>query len=359
MNARTRLSGMVAAVALSGVLVTPGPAWAAAPPAQPAGPAAAPAHSADWSRTRLLASYDTRSTVRAAAWSALISSNVDAAVARFVLSGYPYAVRRSAETKVRNADFARRVLETHTAEFAPEVHAAARYALDGTAADLDYFARTGYAAAKDRDRQARESTGAQAAALVQADRDFVALLRDTAPGEQVRAAATFALRPAATDADLVEFFAYDWVNAAALDLDAFRIRVADEDMAWRAAAARLVAEARTAEEAALKTAGEAAEQARAAAARAWAAAGAQTGPARVAWAQTQQVAEAQAANWHQVAQAAGGATGVNWTAIAGSAGVTADSWAAEQVHAGEQAAHWAELFAQAVAGEQRMTGGAA
>jgi hypothetical protein len=359
MNAKTRMLATVTAAALSGILIAPGTVWAM--PAGPAPLAAVDERSGDWIWVRYLAGSDSRSTVKAAAWKALTSSNVDGAIARFIVSDFPYAKKRAADAKVRNADFARRVLATHTAEFAPEVHAAAQYALDHADADREYFARTGYAAAKERDRLAREASGEQAAALAQADRDFVTLLRDHDPGEQVRAAAAFALRPAATDADLVEFFAHDWVNAAALDLEAFRIRCVDADMLWRATSADLLARARTAEQAARDAAGEAAEQLRAVAARAWAEAGAQTGPARVAWAQARQVAEEQAANWQQVAQVAGGATGLTWQAIAGTAGLTADGWAAERQNAAEQAAYWQALYAEALAGELRTSvpGGAA
>ncbi|GAA3924632.1 hypothetical protein [Actinoplanes auranticolor] len=344
-----------AGAALSGLLAAPGPAHAIPAPLSAPSLTSTDIRSGDWVYVRYLAGSDSRSTVKAAAWKALTSSSVDAAIARFIVSDFPFAKKRAADAKVRNADFARRVLATHTAEFAPEVHAAARYALDHTDADRDYFARTGYAAAKERDRVAREATGEQAAALAQTDRDFVALLRDHDPGEQVRAAATFALRPAATDADLVEFFAHDWVGAAALDLEAFRLGCVDADMLWRATSAGLVTRARAAEQAARDAAGEAATQLRDAAARAWREAGAQTGPARVAWAQAQLVAEEQAANWQQVAQVAGAATGLNWHAIAGTAGATADSWAAERQNAAEQAAYWQALYAEALAGERRTT----
>jgi hypothetical protein len=344
MNARTRIPVVVAVIALCTMLVAPRVA------------AAADQHSANWSRTRVYASYDPRSSVRAAAWGALVSADVDAAVDRFIATGYDYAKARAALNDARNTDFARRVLATHTAEFAPEVHAAAQFALNSRyAADREAFARTGYEAAKARDRQARETTGAQAAALEQFDRDFVALLRDTDPGAQVRASAGFALRPAATDADLVEFFTYDWTNAASLDMDAYRIRVSDEDMRWRAGLAGLVSAAQTAEEAARAAAGEAAEQARAVAARAWADVATQTGAPRVLWADAEQVAAAQAANWQRVAAAAGGATGLNWQVIVGSAGTTAESWATEREQAAEQAAYWSDLLADALAGEQRMT----
>lgn len=349
MNAITRIQFVVAVTALCTTLVAPVPVAAAA----------VDRHSADWSRTRSVTRYDPRSSVRAAAWGALVSADVEAAVARFVATGYEFAKNRARLSEARNADFARRVLATHTVEFAPEVHAAAAYALSKGASALDAFARTGYAAAKARDRQAREATGVQAAALDQFDHDFVTLLRDTDPGEQVRASAAYALRPAATGADLVEFFAHDWPNAAALDLEHFRLRVTDEDMRWRARVGQLLTAARDAEAVALATAGEAAEQARAVAGRAWADLATHTAPPRVIWADAQRVAEAQAANWHRVAAAAGGATGVNWQAITGSAGTTAESWAAEREQAAEQAAHWTGLLAEALAGEQRMTGGAA
>jgi hypothetical protein len=239
------------------------------------------------------------------------------------------------------------------------VHAAAQFALSATAASVrEAFARTGYEAAKARDRAAREATGAQAAALEQFDRDFVARLRDDDPGEQVRASAAFALRPAATDADVVEFFAYDWSNAAELDLSAFRMRVSDEDMRWRAGIVSLLDTAQAADQAAVGLAGEAAEQARTAAARAWADVATQTGTPRVLWADAEQTARAQAANWQGVVAAASGATGVNWQVILGSAGTTAENWAAARDQATEQAAYWSGLYADALAGELRTTGGA-
>ncbi|MCM4081126.1 hypothetical protein [Paractinoplanes hotanensis] len=345
MKPRMRILIVTAALVLSTGLAAPA--------------AAVDQHSANWSMTRTVTLYYPQSSVRAAAWGALVSTNVEAAVTRFIESGFPYAKKRAALNDARNTDFCLRVLATHTAEFAPEVHAAAQYALDGGAAAREAFARTGYAAAKARDRQAREATGTQAAALEQFDRDFVVLLRDTDPGPQVRAAATYALRPAATDADLVEFFAYDWSNAAALDLEAFRIRVTDEDMRWRAGVAGLLTAAQTAEAQARELAGEAAEQARAVAARAWGEVAAQTASPRVVWADAQRVAEEQAAGWHEVAAAAGGATGLNWNVILGSAGTTAESWATEREQAAAQAAYWSDLLAEALAGQQRTTGGAA
>ena len=352
MNPKKHFPAIALTVVLAALPAAPSAAWAAPSPGPAAAASLVDARPPGWSLVRFRAGTDPRSTVRAVAWATLISSNVEAAIVRFNLSDYKFAEKRADATKERNADFARRVLATHTPEFAPEVHAAAQYALDKGLVALESFARTGYAAAKERDRQAREATGEQAAALVQDDRDFVALLRDGDPGEQVRTAAGFALRPAATDADVVEFYAHDWVNGAALDMMAFRIRCTDEDMRWRAAATRLVIDARAAEQAARDTAGEAAEQARAAAARAWAGAGAQAGPARVAWAQAPQVAETQAESWHRIAGVAAGATSPNWQAVAGSAGTSEQDWAAERANAAEQAAYWQDLYDQALAGER-------
>lgn len=306
---------------------------------------------------RWLAGKDPRSTVRVAAWSALISSTPDEAVAEFLASGFDYAKQRAAQARARNLDFAKRVLATHTAEYSPEVHAAAKRAVNGTDADRERFARTGYAAAKERDRLAREAAGEQARAIVQADRDFVAALRDNDPGPQVRASAAWALRPGATDGDLVEFFAYGWASGASLDLEMFRTRAADNDAAWRVTISRLVVEAQAAEQAALEASGEAAEQARQAAARAWQAAGDGTGPARTAWTDAQSTADAQAANWRAVVEAANVATGPNWAAIAGPAAATEGEWAAEREFAAEQARFWTALREQARAGEERMRNG--
>lgn len=353
---RSRVVALVAAMAAAGALTAAGPAVAALPLGVTSVVSAADLVAADQAAERAyvrrLASKDPRSTVRRAAWSALTAKNVDAAIVSFWATEYPYAVRLAAERRNRNADFAARVLETHTARYAPEVHAAAQRAVDGSAAEQDEFFRKGYKAAKERDRQAREATGQQAAVLEQEDRNFVARLRDTDPGPQVREAARFALRTGAT-ADVVEFFAHDWASAAGLDLHTYRTRCADADLAWRRKALQLIVDARAAEKAALELSGEAAAQKRALAARAWAEAGAQAPPALVAWANAEQVALAQAANWQFVAQEAGAATSSNWQVIAGNAQLTAQQWAAEREDAAAQAAYWTDLLAQTRAGEER------
>ncbi|WP_232376230.1 hypothetical protein [Amycolatopsis aidingensis] len=301
-----------------------------------------------------IARRDPRSVVRVAALTAVASANGDTAIERFLTSEYDYAKELAERRSARNADFARRVLETHTAEFAPEVHAAARRAMDGTSADRAWFAETGYAEAEARDRAARERSGEQQEALAEADRAYVRNLAAADPGPQVRAAAQWAVRPAATDSDLVEFFAYDWASAARLDLEAHRLRMADNEVAWRATVNRLVTEARAAEQAASEAAGEAEEQARAAAARAWRTVADNTDSPRTAWAEAGEVAREQAANWHAVAEAARQATGPNWAAVVDFSAENEHQWTAERDTIAEQARFWNGLLEQALAGEQRM-----
>jgi hypothetical protein len=286
---------------------------------------------------------------------ALTSSTPDAAVAQFLSSGYESARTRAAARNAQNLDFAKRILATHTAAYAAEVNAAAKRAVNGSNADREQFARTGYAAAAARDRQVREADGKHAAALVQADRDYVAVLRDSDPGKQVRVGAGWALRTGATDADLVEFFAYGWASSARLDLESHQSAISDNDMRWRATVNRLITEAQAAEKAAREASGEAAAAARADAASAWRSVGTQTGPARSAWSQAEQVAANQAATWQAIALAASGAESVNWESIAASSVSTEAAWSTERETAAEQARYWTALLDQARAAELEMT----
>lgn len=355
---RTRSAAMLAVL-----LVAPGllggvavPAWATARDSTAMASAAFDQGEEDRLFVRFLALYDPRALVRTAAWNALTSSNVPAAIDRFFTSGFPYAVSRSQELAARNLDFARRIVATHPAEFSPEVHAAAQYAINSGTTALDTFARTGYAAAKERDRIAREASGDHAAGLLQADRDFVAQLREHDPGAQVRAAAGLALRAEATDADVVEFYAYDWAAAASVDMQTHRTQCANTDMVWRSKIKTLLADAQAAHAAALAAEGEARELARETAARAWRALGAQAEPAKSTWDTAVEVAERQAANWQQVALAAAAAAdNPNWESITVSAQANGQQWTNEQVNATRQAAYWTSLYEMALAGERDMT----
>ncbi|WP_103343113.1 hypothetical protein [Amycolatopsis sp. CA-126428] len=319
--------------------------------------AVAAAPSADWVWVRYLARAHPYSTVRTAAWSALVSSAPDAAIAEFLATGYDYAVSRAQEGRARNLDFVRRVYETTTAEYAPEVHAEAQRLLGsgGTDSARDLFVRSGYEAAKARDRVYRDAVGEQKRALLQRDRETVAALAANDPGEQVRLSASYALRQGATDDDLVEFFAYGWTTGARLDLEVYRIRRAGENMRWRAAVIGLVADAEAAERAAREAGEEAKAQAKAAAVRAWQEVGAQTAPARSGWEQAGEVAARQAGNWHAVVLAATAAQGPNWTSILQPAQDTEVAWQSETDDTAHQVDYWAALSQQALDGEQRVS----
>lgn len=345
---------------VSGGVVGPGTAIAAMPGGYAAAVRAAQASAADSAAAdrafvRFVALRHPQSTVRAAAWLALLSSTPDAAVAQFLASGYEAARARAAARNQQNLDFAKRILATHTAAYAPEVNAAAKRAVNGSDADRELFARTGYTEAAARDRQVREADGRHAAALVQADRDYVAVLRDSDPGAQVRVGAGYALRAGATDADLVEFFAYGWNSSARLDLELHQSAIADSDVRWRATINRLVVEARAAEQAAREASGEAAAAARAQAATAWRTVGEQGTPPRSAWRHAEDVAAAQAASWQAIALAAAAADGVNWESIAASSVSNQAAWNTERETAAEQARYWTELLDQARAAELEMT----
>jgi hypothetical protein len=310
----------------------------------------------DWVWVRYLASAHPYSTVRTAAWSALISVDPDAAIAEFIATGYDYAFERAQQRRVRNLDFVRRVYETTTVEYSPEVHNEAKRLLGASASDSEreVFVRTGYEAAKARDRTYRDTVGAQKAALVQRDWDFVRLLSTNDPGEQVRLSASYAVRPLASEDDLVEFFAYGWATGSRLDLEVFRMRQATNSMQWRATVTQLIVDAEAAERAAREASAEAKELAKAAAERAWQQVGAQTQPARSSWGEAQEFAVRQAENWRAVLVAAQAAQGPNWTSIIGPAQSSESSWLAEQNTATQQTAYWNALLQQALDGEQRV-----
>ncbi|WP_410671109.1 hypothetical protein [Amycolatopsis sp. cmx-4-68] len=348
---RGALCGALAAAAIAGAGEVP--AGAASTSDSPVSAAAADPAATARKLVRRLAGKDPRAAVRADAWVAWADEN-DEVVFEFLDFGLAAAEQRAAETAAADADFCRRVLLTYTAAYAPEVNAAAQRALSGTDADRNLFVRQGFTAAEQRDRLAREADGSQQEALAEADRQYVRTLAAHDPGAQVRAAAAWATRPEATDADVVEFFAYGWATGAELDLEAHRLRDAEQEARWLATVRQLVVDAQEAERAALEASGEIEVQLREAAARAWQRVGEQTGTPRVAWADAAQVARDQAANWAAVAAAAQAATGPNWRAVRDAADPTRAAWAAEQDWAAEQAGFWTDLLAQAVDGETRM-----
>ncbi|WP_199752793.1 hypothetical protein [Actinoplanes sp. ATCC 53533] len=348
------LAAALAAVTLAGAFGTAGPASAYPSVVVAVAPVVVD-DAAEREFLLWLAQSDERAMVRSTAWSALLSDEGYPAIQRFFDSEYDYAEQLSASSRTRNKDFVAYVLATCVPTYAREVCVAAQRASRGTDADREAFVRTGYAGAKERDRRVREAAGKEAAALVEADRAVVAVLRDSDPGAQVRAAAAWALRPGSVDGDVVEFFAYGWAHAAGLDVRAYRTQLAADEVAWRRTVNRLIAEAQAAELAARAAAGEAAAQARRAAAQAWATVADNTGPARVAWQRAEQVALAQAETWRQVAAAAAANQSPNWTPVLGTADTMGRQWTVERDQVSVQSAYWTGLYQRALAAEHAWT----
>ncbi len=352
-------------VALAGVA----PAWADAqvPAAvssavsadQPADPAAlAKAAAAENARNyvRSIAVSRMPADIRTSAWNALRSSRGDEAIAEWLApgGGFAYTKQRLKDAKKRNAAFCERVVATHTKEFSPEVRAAAERAVKGTDADRAAFVKTGYAEAQQRDRVTREADAQHKLEVAAKDRDFVRAVAESDPGEQVRVAAQWALRPGATDADVVEFFGYGWTTGGTLDLEAYRMRVADAEVLRHSTLSRLINEATAAEEAVKGTAD--AAKARAEAERAWKAVADHAEAAEKAWLAEQAAITAQMENWKNIAKAAKESSDELWKNIAQPAEANQDTWSKEQAAAQETAKSWKDMFDRARDGESRVKG---
>ncbi|CAL9598226.1 hypothetical protein [Streptomyces sp. enrichment culture] len=307
-------------------------------------------------RVTTMAKTHPAAEVRTSAWNALRSTRGDQAVLEWLApgGGFDAAKQRARETRARNKAFCERVIATHTAEFSPHVRAAATRALKGGVAAQAAFAASGYAEAQRLDRAAREAGEQQRLDVAAADREFVRTLGLRDPGEQVRVAAQWALRPGAADDDVAEFFGYGWATGATLDLTAYRARVADAEAARHHTLTRLIAEA-TAAEAAVAGAADAA-RARADAERAWQAVSEHAGAARRAWQAEQAAAAAQAENWRNVAQLSRESAERLWQAISGTAADHETAWSGERAAADEAAAFWQSMYDRAQDGESRARG---
>ncbi|WP_370419188.1 ALF repeat-containing protein [Streptomyces sp. QH1-20] len=351
----------VSMLTVSGALAGAAPSWADAPVPiavstdQPSPIAAVAAENA---RNRVLkvAKSNLPAEVRVSAWNALRSSRGDAAIADWLApgGGYDAAKQRMRTTRSRNTAFCERVVSTHPVEFSPEVRTAAERALKGSDTDRAAFVRTGYAEAQQRDRAAREADAQQRQEAAANDRAFVRALAEQDPGEQVRVAAQWALRTGATNADVVEFFGYGWVTGAALDLEGYRMRVADAEV-LRHHTLKLLIEKATAAEQDLKNTADWAK-ARAEAEGAWRAVAEHADAAQKAWLAEQDTARAQAENWRNIGKAAKESADGLWKNIAGPADANQDSWAKEQTEAAGSAAFWKDMFDRAKDSENRMRG---
>ena len=349
-----RTRGMALALAATaGLLMAPAPVLAAGALTAAAIEAAYDEAAANREFVRWLSVDAERPAVRSAARSALLSTR-PGAIDEFLLTGWDAAIKRHDDKLASNTSFAARMVTRHPAQFYPRVNAAARRALTASFEELQYFVSTGYAEELDLDRRHIADDKARADQVRQDDRDYVTLLSTDDPGAQVRAWAGRAVAPGTTDADVAEFLGYGWVSASKLDLQMYRNKLADNDRAWRLSVKSLFEEAQRAEKEARETVGEAQAQKRAAAARAWGTVDAQTSPARVAWADAEQVALRQAETWLQVSQAAGNATSSNWLTISESALDTRSEWISEQQSASTQASFWIALHNQAVQAEAAM-----
>ncbi|GLF94986.1 ALF repeat-containing protein [Streptomyces yaizuensis] len=358
-------SGLVAGVlAGGGVLVGVSPvqahsavAVAVAPvPADPSALMVAAAANAARDRVTRLAKSGLPAEIRTSAWNALRSTRGDAAIAEWLApgGGYDGAKQRLRDTRTRNRAFCERVVSTHPAAFSPEVRSAAQKALKGTDADRAAFVRTGYAEAQQRDRLKREADAAQRLEIAERDRAFVRALADGDPGEQVRVAAQWALRAGATDADIAEFFGYGWATGAALDVEAYRLRVADAEVRRHHQLSLLVARA-VAAEAALTSAADTAK-ARAEAELAWRTVADHADEAHRAWLAEQEATRVQAENWQNIARLSQESADGVWKQITLPAEARQHDWAGEQAEAGAAAAFWQDMADRARDSESRVRG---
>ncbi|WP_234324006.1 ALF repeat-containing protein [Streptomyces sp. NRRL S-481] len=352
---------VVAVLAGGGALVHTAPARAyfpvvAADPADPSSLVAAAA--ADEARARVLrlAKSGLPAEIRTSAWNALRSTRGDAAIAEWLApgGGYDAAKQRLRDARSRNRAFCERVVSTHPVAFSPEVRSAAERALKGTDADRAAFVKTGYAEARQRDRVMREADAERRLEVAEKDRAFVRAVADGDPGEQVRVAAQWALRSGSTDADVAEFFGYGWATGAALDVEAYRLRVADGEVRRQHLLSLLVARAVAAEEA-LKSSVDAAK-ARAEAELAWRAVADHADGAQKAWLTEQEAARAQAESWQNIARLSKESADTIWEKITAPAEARRSDWASEQAEAALTAAFWNDMADRARDSENRVQG---
>ncbi|WP_209707026.1 hypothetical protein [Crossiella equi] len=309
----------------------------------------------DSARVRRISKYDPRALVRTSALAAWISEHGDTAIVRFLYAGgMVQAIEWAERSGQRNLDFAQRVMKTHLPEYSPNVHAAAKAAVNGDDAARERFARTGYAQAKDLDQKRHRDQVAKEEQIKEADRQFVRQWGLAAPGPQVRAAAEWALRPHAQDGDIVEFLRFDWISAAALDRDVYRTDSVTRDQQAHRQLADLVAAAHAAEAAEAAASEEMKEQAQQARKQAWGAAAETARRTETGWLAEAERSAAQARHWQEVAAHA--ATALNsptWQALAAPARANQRDWADEQGWSDEQRRYWTAQVVDAEAGQNR------
>ena len=291
---------------------------------------------------RRLKDKDPRWEVRSAARSAYISDKEDAATKFFSTGGgYMLARDRATTNAARNDLLISRAIATSSPLISPIVHLTATRAQYGTLDEKDRYVRTGLAEAKALD--AKHSPVEQAKIQAKMDRDYVADLAVYASGEWVRAAARRAVE-LGTDNDIAEFFKYSWASAADCDLQAFRLRLDEQEATYRHLLDQAVVLARDAQTAYEKASDAAKIKAAEDARSAWNAAADVAASTQATWLANQELAAAQAQAWKVVYDfALKATTEQNWAVIAGRANGTSTSWAGEIALAQEQAGVWTEL----------------
>lgn len=295
------------------------------------------------------------SAVRSAAQSALNApGGGEIAVREFIPAGWCQATERAKQDAAMHDHIIARVLATHAYETSPWVWSAANAAKTASAPEKEYFVRFGLEEARAADQRAREQDGAYAAALRQADRDYVAQLRDTAQGEQVRIAAAWALRPEASDSDIVEFYTYAWSRFGKLDFEHFQLTTGAQEMRWLAGVDGLQKAALAAQAAAEGASDEAKKAKQQEAADEWAKVAAGAAPSASGWLAAQQTADAQAKQWAAVYQFALRQTGPNWKAMTKPARANRDGWERDLRNARERVAHWQQVVTDALAAEEKI-----
>lgn len=365
MSTRTRAAAYAVLAAVVLPLAAAGPAQgqdlprtavAAAQESDAARAALAAAAAGAREQVRRIALSGLPAELRTSAWNALRSTRGDAAIAEWLApgGGYDLAKQRLRDTRTRNRQFCERVVATHPASFAPATRAGAEKALKGSDADRAAFVKSGYAQAQAKDRGAREAAGTEQQAVRAKDREFVATLAAHDPGEQVRVAAQWALRPGAGDEDVREFYGFGWVSGGALDLEGHRLRTAESEALRHRTLTLLLRAAVDAEEA-LRGASDAAA-ARAEAERAWQAVAAHAQGGETAWRVEQEHAGKQAEAWRGVQALAQGAADELWKRLADPAGENERSWSREEQDAVGSAAFWQDILRQAREGGTRVAG---
>ncbi|RJQ79696.1 hypothetical protein D5S17_09665 [Pseudonocardiaceae bacterium YIM PH 21723] len=264
---------------------------------------------ADRNFVEYLLMSDGRRTIRIDAVAALDSNRQPDAVYEFLnCGGYEDAVEWAANDFEQDHDFIEMVLKAYTASLSPEVNRQATKVKKERPYQKRQFIESGLAAAKERDRIDRAAT---ARPVDEPARDYVRQVAATDPGERARAAADWALRGGATDADVQEFFASGWIFGAYQDLTGYRTRTADTDKNWRSTLRGLL------------TTAEAADAVHAP--QAWKAVEDQATAALDGWAPLRQTAATQADHWQRVV--AGAKTGTSWAVVAQPGARVRQEWA--------------------------------